>query len=104
MNNSRSLENKKDILATEKKFNNLQKDPYVLSNLSEELKNDKEVVLEAVKQDRELSPEYAKKQIEDENYKYKNGESRIEVANRIKGGTNDIIENNRGKRIYMYTR
>lgn len=50
-----------------------------------------------------LSPEFVHNQIIDENYKYENGESRLEVANRMKNILFDIVENNKGKRIYICT-
>ena len=48
-----------------------------------------------------LTPEFQIKQFEDENYKYKNGESRKEIQDRMKESLYDIINENKGKRIYI---
>ena len=48
-----------------------------------------------------LTPEFQIKQFEDENYKYKNGESRKEIQNRMNQALFEIINNNKGKRIYI---
>ena len=50
---------------------------------------------------KELPKNYGERQLRDENYKYKKGESRKEVADRMKKGLFDVIKNNKGKRIYI---
>ena len=50
---------------------------------------------------KELPKNYGERQLRDENYKYKKGESRKEVSERMKKGLFDVIKNNKGKRIYI---
>ena len=50
---------------------------------------------------KELPTNFGEMQLLDENYKFKNGESRKEVSKRIREGLFDVIENNKGKRIYI---
>lgn len=50
---------------------------------------------------KELDKNYGERQLRDENYKYKNGESRKEVADRMKKGLFDVIKNNKGKIVYI---
>ena len=49
----------------------------------------------------ELPEGFEKKQIEDESFKYGNGESRSEVANRMYDVLLEIVRNNMGKKIYI---
>ena len=49
----------------------------------------------------ELPSDFEIRQLIDENYKYKNGESRKEVAARMKEALYEVIEKNKGKRIYI---
>ena len=48
-----------------------------------------------------LTPEFQMKQYADENYKYKSGESRKEIQDRMHTALFEIINKNKGKKIYI---
>lgn len=49
----------------------------------------------------ELPSDFYERQLLDENYKLNNGESRIDVTNRMREALFDVIKCNEGKRIYI---
>ena len=49
----------------------------------------------------ELPSNFEEQQLKDENYKYGDGESRKEVAARMREGLFEVLEHNKGKKIYI---
>lgn len=84
----------------------IQTAKYVATNNNLEINIDKRLGERIIGLDEnfpKLTPEFAMKQYQDENYKYGNGESRKEVTNRVRESLFEIINKNKGKKIFIVT-